>query len=433
MNWLNVALADLGMPSTEKIEPSQFPDELFELYSVPSFSNGLPEIVKGAEIKSSKQCVQPGDVLLCKIVPHLNRVWTVAPVSARRQIASTEWIVVRSPECKSSYLCYALTSPFFRTLFLEEVSGVGGSLMRARPAGVAQIEVPLAPADEQHRIVTKIDSLFARSSRARDELAHIPKLIERYRQAVLEGAFKDCTTSPAPLDDVVESTFYGPRIASEAYVDDGIPTLRTTDIGSYGRLAPKSPPKVNVSGDELMKWGFQDGDLMVTRTGATIGKCALYEETFGPALPSAYLIRVRLRKKIADPKYVLLFLLSPSGQKQLLAGRTAVAQPNINATAICSLRLPIPELAVQRQIVQKAEAFISAIDLIFPHADGALALLGRLDQSILDKAFTGKLVPQDPADEPASKLLERIQAARVAAPKAKRGRGAKGARDHGQS
>jgi hypothetical protein len=156
-----------------------------------------------------------------------------------------------------------------------------------------------------------------------------------------------------PFSQVVASTFYGPRIAKDAYVGDGIPTLRTTDIGDWGLITPRQPPRAKVSTAEFEKWSLKHGDLMITRTGATIGKCAVYDETLGPALPSAYLIRVRLELGLIDPTFAVLFLLSPLGQQQLLDGRTAVAQPNINAPAIVSLKLPVPNLELQRRVYRK--------------------------------------------------------------------------------
>jgi type I restriction enzyme, S subunit len=160
---------------------------------------------------------------------------------------------------------------------------------------------------------------------------------------------------------------------------------------------------------EFEKWGLKHGDLMVTRTGATIGKCAVYDQTLGPALPSAYLIRVRLQLGLIDPTFAVLFLLSPLGQQQLLDGRTAVAQPNINAPAIVSLKLPVPNLELQKQIVRLVETAFSWIDRLATEATSARKLIDHLDQAVLAKAFRGELVPQDPNDEPASVLLGRIR------------------------
>src|SRR5262245_24435038 len=97
--WERLRLGEIA-GRTSNVDPSRAPKETFELYSVPSFATGAPDRVQGQEIKSSKQSVRPGDVLLCKIVPHLNRVWTVGPASGSRQIASSEWIVYRDHHCE---------------------------------------------------------------------------------------------------------------------------------------------------------------------------------------------------------------------------------------------------------------------------------------------------------------------------------------------
>jgi restriction endonuclease S subunit len=202
---------------------------------------------------------------------------------------------------------------------------------------VADGMIRLPPLPEQGRIVAKIDSLTASSKCAREHLDHIPRLVEKYKRAILAAAFRGELTpyednsefKARPFSQVVASTFYGPRIAKDAYVGNGIPTLRTTDILDWGLITPQQPPQAKVSAAEFEKWGLKHGDLMITRTGATIGKCAVYDKTLGPALPSAYLIRVRLELGLIDPTFAVLFLLSPLGQQQLLDGRTAVAQPNI--------------------------------------------------------------------------------------------------------
>lgn len=72
------------------------PEQLFDLYSVPIFSTLMPEKTQGSEIGSAKQVIKKGDVLLCKINPHLNRVWEITEDSDNVQIASSEWIVVKS-------------------------------------------------------------------------------------------------------------------------------------------------------------------------------------------------------------------------------------------------------------------------------------------------------------------------------------------------
>ena len=154
---------------------------------------------------------------------------------------------------------------------------------------------------------------------------------------------------------------------------------------------------------------MEHGDLLVTRTGATIGKCALYDKRLGPAIPSAYLIRFRLRQDLIVPKFALLTFMSPQGQLLLVGGSTAVAQPNVNATTISEFLVPIAPLAEQHQIVCCVEKLFAFADQIEARYREAKSKVDGLTRSILARTFRGELVPQDPKDESADKLLERIR------------------------
>jgi len=108
VGWLQSVFAEINGYVSKTIDPAQFADEVFELYSVPSFPTRRPEIIAGKNIGSTKQEVMPGDVLVCKINPRINRVWQVAPKMGNRQIASSEWIVLRAPDWKLGLLASLL-------------------------------------------------------------------------------------------------------------------------------------------------------------------------------------------------------------------------------------------------------------------------------------------------------------------------------------
>ncbi len=146
----------------------------------------------------------------------------------------------------------------------------------------------------------------------------------------------------APLDVAAAHYQYGPRFGEVEYVDDGVPTIRTTDMDWRGQINLSCPPKVRIEERHRDHFLLKEGDLLITRTGATIGKCALYHESLGPAIASAYLIRYRLTKATVLPQYLLLTLQSPWGQQYLLGGTTAVAQPNINTETLARMAIPVP-------------------------------------------------------------------------------------------
>jgi type I restriction enzyme S subunit len=159
--WSNASFSQVNMFISETVDPSNFPDEIFELYSVPNFEVGFPEITISKEIGSSKQSLRENDVLVCKINPRINRVWITGHITSYRLLGSSEWIVFRNHLLFAPYLRYYFSSPPFRELMLSNVSGVGGSLMRAQPESVKKSPILIPPYQEQIRIVERINKLFA--------------------------------------------------------------------------------------------------------------------------------------------------------------------------------------------------------------------------------------------------------------------------------
>ena len=157
------SVAEINKYVGSSVNPMTTPDQIYELYSVPSFESGSPEIVSGADIGSTKVVVEDGDILICKINPRINRVWVVHHNTEYPLLASSEWIVVRNATMNSDYLKWYFSSPIFHTLLTSQVTGIGGSLTRAQPKQVAKYPVPIPSRDEQDyvaNILTCIDNLI---------------------------------------------------------------------------------------------------------------------------------------------------------------------------------------------------------------------------------------------------------------------------------
>jgi type I restriction enzyme S subunit len=163
------------------------------------------------------------------------------------------------------------------------------------------------------------------------------------------------------------------------------------------------------------------GELLVVFVGAGVGQVALVPENerffLGPNIGM-----VRPYSTAISSRYLELFLRADEGKKLLLISSKAVAQSSISMGAIRATPVAIPPLEEQAEIVRRIESAFSWLDRVAADHAAAARLIPKLDAAILAKAFRGELVPQDPNDEPASVLLERIKAERAAAPKVKRGR-----------
>ncbi|MDE3796452.1 restriction endonuclease subunit S [Sinorhizobium meliloti] len=473
--WDELRLGDVAA-RTKNIDPSAFPDEVFELYSVPSFSEGSPEIVPGTAIKSAKQAVEPGDVLLCKIVPHINRVWVVGEKSDKRQIASGEWIVYRGHGCDPSYLRCCLTEQSFRDRFMQTVAGVGGSLMRARPSEVAEIMVPLAPLEEQRRIVAKIDSLVGKSRRARGHLHRVPRLIDRYKQAVLAAAFRgdltrDWRTLPAnkglvsPLLDVreqrsasplserrrkalnalppapddfnelptgwqwacieeiasdepmsIQSGPFGSSLLHSEFTDEGKLVIGIDNVQD-GYFSPGAQHRIpDKKFEELRRFQARPEDVLIT-VMATIGRVCVLPPDIEAAIITKHVYRITVDRRLTLPRFVAFGLRgSEAALEHMGANVRGQTRPGLNGEIVKATYLPLPPLAEQLEIIGRIEKAFNWIDRLAFEATSARRLIDHLDQAVLAKAVRGELVPQDPNDEPAITILERIAAERPNAP-----------------
>ena len=151
--WEVVSFSEINYFISETVDPGKYPDEMFELYSVPNFDFKRPEIVSGKLIGSTKQAIIENDILVCKINPRINRVWITENKTNFTKLGSSEWIVFRNNILNPQYLCLFFSSPFFREKITSNVSGVGGSLTRAQPDLVKKYPILIPPLREQMRIV----------------------------------------------------------------------------------------------------------------------------------------------------------------------------------------------------------------------------------------------------------------------------------------
>lgn len=124
---------------------------------------------------------------------------------------------------------------------------------------------------------------------------------------------------------------------------------------------------------------------------------------------------IRPRRELLHPAYLMYGLQSPYLQSQIVKKSSATAQANIFLGAIKSLILPVPSFEEQQEIVRQVEKLFAFADRLEARYQNALSRVDHLTPVLLDKAFRGDLIPQDPNDEPASVLLEQIRSELAAA------------------
>ena len=152
---------------------------------------------------------------------------------------------------------------------------------------------------------------------------------------------------------------------------------------------------------------LKDGDILFARTGATVGKSYLVNSLQENTIYASYLIRVQTYNQVL-PEFVKYFFESGYYWSQILCNSVGIGQPNVNGTILANLMLPIPPIKEQKRIVKELTKWLSIIDKIARGKESLQDVIKQAKSKILNLAIHGKLVPQDPNDEPASELLKRI-------------------------
>lgn len=418
-NWCWVSLQTIDQYRASSTDPSKYPDTLFELYSVPSSADNYPEIVSGCEIGSTKQSVQKGDVLLCKINPRINRVWKVSQYTGNALLASSEWIIIRNSKIVSDYLMYCFRAPYFREYMLSNVSGVGGSLMRAQPKYVKTYPVPLPPLPEQQRIVDRIESLFARLDEAKQKAQDALDSFETRKAAILHKAFTGELTAQwrkehgvgmeswenVYVSEICHSLKYG--TAKKSSSEGTVVVIRMGNLQdgeiSWDDLAYSNDE------EDIEKYKLVPGDVLFNRTNspALVGKTSIYRGEY-PAIYAGYLIKLDYDRSRVIGDYLNYSLNTVSAKEYCNSVKTdGVNQSNINAKKIGAYRFDMPKINEQSEIIHILDDLLAKERQAKEAAQGVLEQIDLIKKAILARAFRGELGTNDPSEESAIKLLER--------------------------
>lgn len=336
--------------------------------------------------------------------------------------------------------------------------------------------VPVAPAAEQKRIADRLDTLLARVDTSREHLDRVPGILKRFRQAVLAAAVSGKLTegwreaigesikswaSSIPLEGVklpenykrlgkivfklrkiehsageLPRTWAVMTIADlynlnvlidfadgnhgamyprkEDFTQEGELFLTASQIGENWELDIQACPRLRSDKAQLLVKGWaQTYDVLLTHN-ATVGRVALLEYDKENVLLGTSVTFYRFNKDYISPYFGRILFSSPFFQNQLIMEMVQTTRNQVPITKQVSLNFICPPIKEQLEIVQRVEALFAYADRLGSRYQTARQLVDNLTPALMDKAFSGELVPQDPNDEPASVLLERIRAERDA-------------------
>lgn len=428
---------------------------------VESQSMRLVATVEAGIMKSAAAAFVAGDVLYGRLRPYLNKV--VRPDFPG--LCSAEFIVLPdTPRLRSAFLQYRLNAADFVSFAsnLDE-----GDRPRVDFDQIGTFEVMLPPEREQLRIVAKIEELFSDLDAGVAALERVRANLKRYRAAVLKAAVEGRLTEewrkqhPSAQPNAPRSVppksagkkragrLWGAGFVPELTLEerDRVPStwtwMKVKDLGpdpedvvQVGPMSMKSSdfadsgvPVLNVG---CVKWDWIDeskldfmpetiasgfdryrvrrGDVLFTRSG-TVGRCAVASNEQDGWLMTFHLLRARPDPSVCQPRFLRMVFEGASHiRRQREKGSVGSTRAGFNTNLLASLDVPLPPLAEQAEIVAEVDRRLSVADAAEQQVEHALQRAARLRQAILKRAFDGKLVPQDPTDEPAAVLLDRLKA-----------------------
>ena len=402
-----------------------------------------------ADVRKGYTPFQPNDVLFAKITPCMeNGKIAVVPVLHNNLgFGSTEFYVIRPKDgIDPHYICYYISRLDYRKEAASKMTGAVGQ-KRVPTDFIKSSTIPLAPFDQQKRIVSEIEKQLSRLDEAITALKRIQANLRRYKASVLKAAVEGKLTEewrgknpeiepasellkrilaerkkkweeknpgkkykePSTPDTsnlpelprgwvwaTVEQLAVKVQYGSSAKTNEsssGVPVLRMGNIfeGQLKLDDLKYLPKNHSEFPDLL---LEKGDLLFNRTNSPelVGKTAVYAGNPDPCSFASYLIRVKMADGIKS-NFVSFYINSVYGRKWIkTVVSQQVGQANVNGTKLQALLIPLPPDTEQRKIIEEVESRLSVAEEIEEAIDANLQRAERLRQSILKQAFSGKLV-----------------------------------------
>jgi type I restriction enzyme S subunit len=315
---------------------------------------------------------------------------------------------------------------FHRYLLLSVLNDLrrqthGSGMVHITKGRFEATRVAVPPLAEQPRIVAAIEEHFSRLDAANESLRRAHQKLNSLRTRAVEAAFAGDwpSTTLGEISEIVGGvTKDAKREGDPSFVE--VPYLRVANV-QRGFLDLTDIATIRVPPEKAKALELKVGDVLFNEGGDRdkLGRGWVWAGEIERCIHQNHVFRARLRDGF-EPKFVSWHGNTFGRRWFEEHGRQTTNLASLNLTTLKSFPVPAPPAEEQRRVVEEVERQLSIADAMATEIDHALRRSGALRRSILEQAFSGKLVPQDPSDEPASVLLERIAASRAAAPKPSR-------------
>ena len=298
-------------------------------------------------------------------------------------------------------------------------AGRGVNIRHLGKRGLSQFPIPVAPLAEQSRIVAAIEEHFSRLDAVESALTAAQRRLDALLQSALRSSCEG-SWATRPLSDIIKSLKNGVFVSRPSAKPPGYPIYRISAVRPL-QLRVEDIRYVSPVPDGASTYAVEVGDVLFTRYSGNpnyVGAAAVVPPDGAGVLHPDKLIRVIADRDSVLPEWIAAYVTAGTGRREVEQRlKTTAGQVGISGSQLRTVPVAVPPISYQQQAVDKIAAVLAERERIRQTLSVVKMRVEALRQSILSEAFAGKLVAQDPNDEPARVLLERIAASRAAKPK----------------
>lgn len=418
--WMQVQLGDVCLP-VSKVDPRQHPDQEFEYIDIGGVPPGAGQIsetklLKGDDAPSrARQLVRAGDVVLSTVRTY-QRKTAIVPQRLDGAVASTGFSVLRPHhEIVPEFILFqALSHEFVMRLSAQQT---GTSYPAVRDRDVRAMSIRLPPFDEQKRIVTTIEEHFSRLDAVDSAVEAAQQKLVAFQRSSFDQLFDKPDWKWTTLGQIAEVkggvTKDSKNQGNPTHIE--VPYLRVANV-QRGYLDLDEITTIRVNPEKAARLKLQPGDILFNEGGDRdkLGRGWVWEGQIEDCIHQNHVFRARLTSEAFDPYFVSMHGNSWGQRWFETHGKQTTNLASLNLTTLKSFPVPAPSLDEQRGVVTHLQEVMDLESRLREELDQARRHSESLRRSILSDAFSGRLVPQDPNDEPAAALLDRISEERLA-------------------
>lgn len=349
------------------------------------------------------------------------------------KIARPKVAVAINQDLKALFLNVGIDKTYMEYAWRSQESqiqamGTGTTVKGIRLDDIRGLELAVAPSAEQIRIADQLDELLTRVQTCNDRFDAIPELLKRFRKSILTNAISGKITTDWRQENgdyewpitTLESICASDRVITYGVVKlgdempNGTPCLRTSNV-RWLHFELEGIKRISSRISQEYARTILLGEEVLVNVRGTLGGVAVVQAEMKGWNVSREIAVLPVSPSIANSEFVAFWVGSEASQKWLAKMEKGVAYVGINIEDLRMLPIKLPSLLEQTEIVRRVKALFTLADRIEAGYTAARAHAQRLTPLLLAKAFRGELVPQDPNDEPASALLQRIAAQRTQA------------------